>query len=222
MKTSVLFTVAILAIGTTAAIAEVPRTISYQGVLADGSGSPSTDSSATLTFRIYSTGSGGSPAWEETMPVLLSGGLFTAILGSSTPLNLPFDRQYWLGISVNGGSELSPRTSLTSSPYSLQASDVDSGKVVKSLNGLRDDVVLAGGSNVSVSSAGDTLIISATGGGGSLTLPFSGATQSSSSALAVTNTGTGAAATFLRPSPDTTVATVQILAGGGGVSLLLT
>ena len=150
------------------------------------------------------------------MPVLLSNGLFTAILGSSTPLNLPFDQQYWLGISVNGGSELSPRTPLTSSPYSLQANDVDSGKVVKSVNGLRDDVVLAGGSNVTVSSAGDTLIISATGGGGSLTLPFAGATQSSSSALAVTNTGTGAAATFLRPNPDTTVATVQVLAGGGG------
>jgi hypothetical protein len=76
-------------------------------------------------------------------------------------------------------------------------------------------MVLADGSNVTISSAGDTLIISATGGGGSLTLPFSGTTQSSSPALAVTNTGTGAAATFLRPSLDTTVATVQVLAGGG-------
>ncbi|MGB6650497.1 MAG: hypothetical protein WBG01_18385 [Bacteroidota bacterium] len=216
MKTSVLLTLFILAIGTAAALAEVPKTISYQGVLGDGSGNPSTDTSAALTFRLYDTGSGGTAIWEETQSVLFSNGLFTAILGSTAPLGLPFDSQYWLGISVNGGSELSPRTPLTSSPYSLKAGDVDSGKVVKSINGLRDDVVLAGGSNVTVSSAGDTLIISATGGGGSLTLPFSGATQSSSSALAVTNTGTGAAATFLRPSLDTTVATVQVLAGGGG------
>ena len=95
MKTCVLLTLAILTLGTSATMAEVPKTISYQGVLADGSGNPSTDTSATLTFRIYSTGAGGTPIWEETMPVLLSNGLFTAILGSSTPLNLPFDQQYW-------------------------------------------------------------------------------------------------------------------------------
>jgi len=42
---------------------------------------------------------------------------------------------------------------------------IASGQVVKGLNGLRDDVTLAGGSNVTVTPSGNTLTISATGTG---------------------------------------------------------
>jgi hypothetical protein len=53
MKKFLLGNLAVLAIGITIANAEVPKTISYQGLLGDGSGNPSTDTSATLTFRLY-------------------------------------------------------------------------------------------------------------------------------------------------------------------------
>lgn len=43
------------------------------------------------------------------------------ILGSSVALNLPFDKQYWLGVTVGTDPELTPRIQLTSSPYSLNS-----------------------------------------------------------------------------------------------------
>ncbi len=64
----------------------------------------------------------------------------------------------------------------TSSLLGIAGSGVTSGKiasgqVVKSLNGLKDAVTLAAGSNVSITPSGQTLTISATpgGGGGSIT-----------------------------------------------------
>ena len=54
------------------------------------------------------------------------------VLGSNTPLAIaatPFDAQYWLGIDVEEGGELSPRIMLTSSAYSLNARTVADGAV---------------------------------------------------------------------------------------------
>jgi len=48
------------------------------------------------------------------------GGIVNATLGHGVPLELPFDTTYWLGISIEGESEL-PRTELTSAPYALRA-----------------------------------------------------------------------------------------------------
>jgi len=48
---------------------------------------------------------------------------------------------------------------------SVTASKIASGQVVKSLNGMTDNVTLAAGSNVTITPSGSTLTISATGGG---------------------------------------------------------
>lgn len=48
---------------------------------------------------------------------------------------------------------------------SVRAGTIAAGQVVKSVNDLRDDVVLAAGTNVSLSTNGNTLIIAAPGGG---------------------------------------------------------
>ena len=99
--------------------AQSPQTMSYQGVLNDGSGQPVADGSYSLAFAIYTTG--GSQLWTETHgSVTTSNGVFSVILGSQgTPLNLAFDEAYELGIAVNGGSEMTPRIPLASAPYSL-------------------------------------------------------------------------------------------------------
>ena len=57
----------------------------------------------------------------ETQTVPVNQGVFNAILGSVEPLEIAFDKPYWLGIMVNGGAELEPRMALTASPYSLNA-----------------------------------------------------------------------------------------------------
>mgnify|MGYP001397516757 CR=1 FL=1 len=100
--------------------AAIPSTMSYQGVLTDNGGNLVADGNYNFVFSIYSTPVAGAVLWTETQNTIpLTRGGFNVILGSVTPLNLAFDVQYYLGISVNGGPELSPRVTLASSPYAL-------------------------------------------------------------------------------------------------------
>ncbi len=167
-------------------LAQVPTTLSYQGILALPGGSVVTDRDYTIMFKIYDVSSGGSALWMEEHTVPVVGGLFGVILGKTTPLNLAFDKQYWLGITVGEGAELTPRIELTAAPYSLHArsiadNSVTSGKiapntVVRSVNSLKEDVVLSAGENVTITPSGNTLTISAAGSGdGDITAVTAGA-----------------------------------------------
>ena len=124
MKWIVVIAVIIFLLVVQIASADVPRKISYQGVLTDGAGTPVTDGNYDITFKIYNVDTGGSALWTETNSVGVSGGIFNTLLGSVTPLDLPFDTEYWLGVSVGGGAELSPRRRLTSVPYALNSQAV--------------------------------------------------------------------------------------------------
>jgi hypothetical protein len=75
----------------------------------------------------------------------------------------------------------------------ITAAKIASGQVVKSLNGLRDDVSLAAGANVTLTPNGNTLTIASSGGGNGLTLPFSGSGSSADGLFQVNNSGSGAA-----------------------------
>ena len=104
--------------------AQIPKKLSYQGILTDDSGNPLTGNQ-TLTLKLYDVGSGGTALWEETQNVVVDFGVFNVILGEVTPLNLPFDEQYWLGITVDPNpTELSPRIQLTAAAYSMNALSV--------------------------------------------------------------------------------------------------
>jgi hypothetical protein len=102
----------------------IPETISFQGLLTDGSGNIVADGPYDLVFKIHTTANTpGTDVWMEGHTgVDVTDGVFGVVLGSNGfPLSLPFDVQYWLSISVSGGSEFSPRTILTSAAYSLNA-----------------------------------------------------------------------------------------------------
>ncbi len=105
---------------------QIPRTISYQGVLKDAGGNLLNES-VNLTFSIYAVASEGTALWSEPQTVAVAQGVFSVILGSSTPLDLDFDAQYWLETAVYG-TPLSPRTRLTSSPYSFNALRADTAQ----------------------------------------------------------------------------------------------
>lgn len=120
MKRSIL-AITIFVLLTGALFAQIPQTMSYQGVLTNANGNPVPDGNLSLKFRLYEAVNGGTSIWEETQSVGVEKGIFNAIFGSVTPLNLPFDKPYWLGITVENGTELSPRIALTASPYSLNS-----------------------------------------------------------------------------------------------------
>lgn len=164
---------------------QIPQTISYQGFLSGVDGNPVADNTYTLIFKLYEAASSGTALWTESQQVVVYKGLFSVILGSNTPLALPFDKPYWLGITVGSTPELAPRIELTASAYSLNARAVaDSaitgtgiarGSVVRSINNVQDDVTLKGGENVTVTAEDDTLIIAAASGpGGDITAVHAG------------------------------------------------
>ena len=153
---------------------QIPRSLSFQGVIADTNGIPVADGEYQVTFRIYPVESGGTPMWSEVQTVTATRGLFSVILGRNNPLNLNFAVPYWLSIAVGSQPELLPRTELTAAAYSLNAADVaDSvvtgrkiapSQVVRSVNGLQDNIRLIGGTNVSISRQGDSLVVNTAGG----------------------------------------------------------
>ena len=111
--TSLLF---LALVGTTMA-----QTISVQGVLRDPRSRTVDNGFYEVKFSLYEQAANGTALWSETHPsVPTNNGLFAAKLGSYSPIDiLPFDTTYYLGISVEGRAELTPRMELTISPYAL-------------------------------------------------------------------------------------------------------
>jgi len=109
--------------------ADIPKTLSYQGVLTDAGGAVVPDGGYSVTFRIYTVSTGGTPLWEETSSVTVNKGIFNVVLGHVTPLNLDFSVPYYLGISVEGGAELTPRVELTATPYSFSSNLIKGGNL---------------------------------------------------------------------------------------------
>ena len=93
--------------------------ISYQGYLTDGGGNPVTGNRA-MTFRLYTTSSGGSAVWTESHgSVPVSNGLFTVALGSVTPLDeANFHQPLYLEVVV-AGETLPGRQALLGAPYAF-------------------------------------------------------------------------------------------------------
>jgi hypothetical protein len=112
------------------AFAEIPKTLNYQGVLTDSQGVVVPDGSYEITFKIWGPGPSMLPLWSETISVAVSKGIFNVTLGESVPLDLPFDQQYYLGISIEGETELLPRIPLSSSPYSMNTICVRGNNII--------------------------------------------------------------------------------------------
>jgi cytoskeletal protein CcmA (bactofilin family) len=100
---------------------------SVQGVLRDPLGRTVDDGQYSVTFKIYDVASSGSALWTEVHgSVDIQHGIFTELLGGTTSMeDLAFNKRYWIGISVEGGVEMSPRTQLTTSPYSKSVFGTD-------------------------------------------------------------------------------------------------
>jgi hypothetical protein len=159
----------------------------YQGRLAENGNS--VNGSYDLQFTLYDAVTNGSvrAGPVTNVAVAVTNGLFTTTLDFGADV---FDGAAgWLEIGVRAGTNafttLSPRQPVTPAPYALYASSagvatnatgvatntimswaIATNQVVKSLNGLRDDVTLAAGSNITITNDDNTITIAAVGGGG--------------------------------------------------------
>jgi len=125
MRSSIIALALSFALLSTAALADVPGLISYQGTLTDSAG-VALDTTVAMTFSINSDSVGGDQVWTETQPsVTVSHGLFNVLLGSvnAIPDTVFKDPQRWLGVQVAGDLELAPRQRIASEGYALRAGD---------------------------------------------------------------------------------------------------
>lgn len=121
-----------------AAHAAIPDLINFQGRLTTTAGAPVT-TTVPVVFRLFTASTGGSPVYTETHSVTPDAdGVYSADIGSVTPLTgVNFDQPLYLGVTVNGET-LSARERLTASPYALQAGAVDWARITNVPAGFSD------------------------------------------------------------------------------------
>lgn len=128
MKSSTMIVCIMLLVIATGSIAQIPRKISYQGVLTSSGGVPVPDGAYQLQFDIYNLPAGGLLRHTETHPAApVQRGAFHVILGTMAPLTLAFDESLYVELTILSGPPgpgyplVVPRITLTATPYALNA-----------------------------------------------------------------------------------------------------
>ncbi len=135
-----------LAVLSTTVFANAPSLMSYQGRVSDASGTligATNPVNRTVTFKFYSTSTGGTPLYAEAQTVTISAGEFSVLLGNGTGvdglpgpsapalgpyINLPsiMTDTVYLGITVDDGTgtpnpEIAPRQQIVSAAFAFRA-----------------------------------------------------------------------------------------------------
>lgn len=142
------------------------RGFTYQGTIVDKDARP-LSGKHRVSIKLYSSPTAAEVLHEEKHLIDIHQGVFNLEIGSSTPmpLELLFDKQYWLGISFNDDAELTPRSRLSSVPTSIHA--ISAGNLlpgadgaVTMLNGLSGELEFKAGPGTRITSEGKTITIS--------------------------------------------------------------
>lgn len=111
----------------TVAVAQVPGTLSYQGLLVKADGTPVSDGDHNVKFDFYTVATAGTVVLSKgPFTVTTFKGMFTFILGSGTPTgNDPLPEalgasQHYIEV-IADGIALTPRAQLTTVPYAIKA-----------------------------------------------------------------------------------------------------
>ena len=81
-------------------------------------GAPIPDGKHILILALYATKTGAVVLYSKEDTVTTASGYFSTLL-DSIPASLTFNEPMYLGISVDGSTELTPRSPLTAAPYAL-------------------------------------------------------------------------------------------------------
>jgi hypothetical protein len=111
----------------------IPLMLNYQGKLTDAAGYSVSDSTYSITFRLFTEPSGGSAYWTETQSVSTHSGLYNVLLGGMTAIpNIPSDGNCYLEMQVNPNSPMTPRIRLVSTAYAYISRKADSANYATS------------------------------------------------------------------------------------------
>ena len=123
MRFVVILSILLLAVAGIAT-ANVPARVPVQGYLTDTAGIP-IDGPVQIEIRLYDVQSGGTAWYAETQVVTVDNGELTAYVGSVMPLDMTQFRGAtpYVGITLAGESEMTPRLALGSVPYAAYAQE---------------------------------------------------------------------------------------------------
>ncbi|MCP4548342.1 MAG: hypothetical protein GY835_17925 [bacterium] len=127
-----------------AALAEVPRVITVQGILTEDTGGPVSDGQHSAIFKFFRGEDSGPQIWESEEEIATVRGLFNHSL--TLPVNHQgfFNDEIWLEITLYDGGVLEPRIQLTAAPFAMRAAVADSVVGGSSGGGEDDDWVING------------------------------------------------------------------------------
>jgi len=100
-----------------------PVILNYQGFLATSAGGVNT--TLEMTFKLYDAVTAGNEVWSSTQDVVISNGIYNVSLGKSVMLNDLdiLNTAYYLGLSVESNSEMTPRQSIAPTGYTKLLAD---------------------------------------------------------------------------------------------------
>ena len=143
--------------------AVVPRTLHYQGHLTDASGQPF-NGAVAMTFRLYAAAAGGAVLWSETHDAVnVSNGAFSVRLGDLVAIDLAFDQQYYLSVSVGADAEMAARLAVGGAAYALRASTADAAAPGSVTTGAIQDASITPGNLGDFCAPGQVLWRTSTG-----------------------------------------------------------
>lgn len=215
---------------------------SLQGRLTAGASNEAVaDGSYNATITVYEAGTDNVVA-TETDQISTTDGIFSTMIGDDSSLELAADMSYEIGVSIDGGAELSPRIMLGDAPSAITAEVASNANAVGGFtvsgnggantlvttdaNGRINADILSNslnvtGSGVTVSTDGGTLNLDISGGsgGGDFALPFTGSAnvEAGQSALRLTSMGEGSAAALLNTGNGSAL---DLSANSGGSAAL--
>jgi prefoldin subunit 5 len=140
--------------------AQAPSRVTYEGFVTHENGSV-VNGDTNVTFSLYDVESGGTALYQETQTLYVPFGNLSTEIGIVTPLDLTLFREntdLYVGVTVEGESELSPRLRLKARPYAASAAYAGDALA---LQGLDPDDLLTGATplaaNVTYDNAGTGL-----------------------------------------------------------------
>jgi len=97
----ILLAVMLIALSAQLIHSQVPRIINYQASIMDNDNKPM-NGYVTMTFAIFQDEYAGViPLWAENRGVEIVNGYINVYLGEVAPINLQFDRTYWLEVKLS-------------------------------------------------------------------------------------------------------------------------
>ncbi len=123
----------------------VPSTMNYQGRLTDNTPQQGpVTATVPMRFDVFDAATAGTSLWNETDTVAVNGGVFSLLLGATSPIP-PFifmnGTQRWLQITLNPGASqevLAPRQQFSAYAYADQAQKAALATNSTQLNGVPD------------------------------------------------------------------------------------